>query len=153
MVQTIHKKFIAALSVAAICVTAIGAGPARAGDYDTERALAAILGLAVIGAIIADNKRDDRAVTRNRPYRVEPRPLPRRAHRANVLPEQCLRRIETDTGRTARILGQRCMQRHYAYTDSLPDRCERRVYSANGKLRRGWSARCLNRQGYQLSRR
>ena len=71
MANQLHKKFIGGVAAAAIAITSISAATtAQAGDRDTEKALAALLGLAVIGAVIADKKKDDRAVTSTRDGRV-----------------------------------------------------------------------------------
>lgn len=157
MARAIHKTIIAGVSAAAILLTALGAGPARAGDRDTERALAALVGLAVLGAIIADRRDDDRksqAVTRNRPHHgIEPRPLPRRAQR-HLLPRDCLRVVRTDHGHRERVFGGRCLRQSYAFADSLPRRCAQNLHGGRGHGRATvWNARCLQREGYRLSRR
>lgn len=163
------RKFIAAIVGAALTITAIGSAPARA-DEDLARALAAIVGIAIVGKVISDNRSDDKkksTVTRNRntthhstrPYynrsdnwirRVEPRPLPRRVER-RLLPGDCLRSFNTRDGRY-RIFGKRCLQRNYQHVRSLPRSCEVSFRTGNQK-RHGYGARCLHRKGYQLARR
>jgi hypothetical protein len=164
-----NRKFISVIAAVSIGVTSLIAAPARAGQYDTERAIAALLGLAVIGAIVADDRKDRRkrndAVTRHsnqgvhdglrnghirRTPTLEARPLPNRVSR-KLLPQRCLRSFETDRGR-ARVFGARCMDRHYDFVRDLPARCERRIRTDRG-VRYGYSARCLDRYGYQLARR
>ena len=54
-----YRKFIATITAASIALTAAGASPVFAGDRDTQRAIAALLGLAAVGIIIADNKKRD----------------------------------------------------------------------------------------------
>lgn len=164
------RKFIAAIVGAALTITAIGSAPARA-DEDLARALAAIVGIAIVGKVISDKLDDDdkkkSTVTRNRntthhstrPYynrsdnwirRVEPRPLPRRVER-RLLPGECLRSFNTRDGRY-RIFGKQCLKRNYGYVKSLPRACEVKFRTGN-KNRRGYGARCLRREGYQLARR
>lgn len=167
MPAKINKRFISAIAALSIGLTSLVAAPARAGQYDTERALAALLGLAVIGAIVAedrkDRRRDDNVSRRNtrvhdglrdgqlrRQPSLEPRPLPSRVNR-KLLPQRCLRSFDTDRGQ-ARVFGARCLDRHYSYSNNLPQRCERRVRTDRG-VRYGYGARCLSKFGYQMARR
>lgn len=94
------RKFISTLCAAAVALTAISSTPAQADNNDDlARALAAVLGVAIIGKIIHDkNDRDDRKVTRRhqpepvyrthkkkqvtrQEHRLQPRDLPRRVER------------------------------------------------------------------------
>ncbi|WP_227269904.1 hypothetical protein [Roseobacter weihaiensis] len=163
------RRFIAIVVGAAVAVTAIGNAPARADD-DVARALAAIVGLAVVGKVISDRLEDDNygdVITRRydnrdiyaapslrRPdsmiRRVDPRPLPRRVAK-RLLPGHCLRSFDTRDGRY-RIFGKRCLERNYDYTRSLPRACKV-SFRANQKKRHGYDARCLRHEGYQLARR
>lgn len=52
-----HRKFIALVAATSIAITALGALPAAAGERDTARAIAAIVGLAVIGKVIHDRNK------------------------------------------------------------------------------------------------
>ena len=96
-----HRQFITTIAAASIAITGFSAAPARAGDQDVGAALAAILGLAIVGAVIKD-KHDNRKarqqvhppqhvapVTRHKP---QVKPLPSRASRSgpglwSALPE------------------------------------------------------------------
>lgn len=159
----LHKKFIAGVAAAAILVTGVGASQARAGDYTAERALAALLGLAVIGAIVTDRNDDDRRKVSRRPVTrdrtvtydthgvLEPRPLPRRVKARRNLPEKCLRPVRSDRGRY-HVLGKKCLTRNYRFVDSLPRSCERRIKTRHG-IRLGWGARCLRERGYRIVNR
>ena len=153
MVLRIQKRFIAVVAAVAISVTGITAAPARAGNDDAGKALAALLGLAIVGAIIADQRNDRKDTKKTVIKPVHPplisRPLPKRVNR-KLLPQDCLRSFHTDRGK-ARIFGQRCLQRNYQYVNSLPHDCHRSVYTDRG-WRQGYGARCLNRYGYQLAR-
>lgn len=157
MPRPFHRTFIAGVAAAAVLITAIGTSQASAGNRDTERALAALLGLAVIGAIIADRRNDDRnapVVTRNRQYHgISPRPLPRRAQR-HLLPRECLREVRTGRGYVRRVYGGRCMNQHYAYADSLPRHCARNLHGHRGVGHATvWGAYCLEQHGYRHSHR
>lgn len=149
MILRIQKRFIATIAAAAVAITGFTSAPARAGDDEAAAAIAALLGLAVIGAVIADKRKDKkerRVVTHPR----DPRPLPPRVGR-KLLPQQCLRSFRTDRGQR-RVFGQRCLHRHYDHVHSLPQRCHREFYTDRG-WRQGYGAKCLNRYGYQLARR
>lgn len=96
-----YRKFIATIAALSVAITAFGARPAAADEKEVLRTLAAIAGVAIVGKMIYDNKkeREEReTVTRRRaapvyeapryyptvskrphprPY-VNPRPAPRR---------------------------------------------------------------------------
>lgn len=174
-----HRKFIATIAATAIAITAIGSTPAVADEYDNGRLLAAILGLAVVGKIIHDNKKDknrsnydyrhEPRVIHKEPvqrHRIEPRPLPRRVERQHdyverrhnqrradrkLLPGQCFRTFDTWDGRV-RMFGRKCLQNNYRFADRLPRHCLTAVRTDRGK-RRGYEARCLRREGYRLAHR
>lgn len=160
-----HQKFIGTIAAISIIITGFAAAPARANDQNLNGALAALLGIAVVGAIIHEKKKDKKRsraqVVHKEPQKktydartqtrhIKPRPLPRRLS-ARLLPGQCLRSYETTRG-AMRIFGQRCLEQNYKFTHSLPQHCERRVRTDRG-MRFGYAARCLNRQGYELARR
>lgn len=162
-----YRKFIGTIAAAAIAITALGTTPVRADEYDRNRAIAALLGLAVVGAIIHKNKRDDRAEhDRVQPHRrtvqpdarphrrrvqpgVNPRPIPRRVNR-RLLPGNCLRSYETRRG-TYRGFGQRCMQNNYRFVHDLPNHCLIKLKTRDGR-RNAYEARCLRNAGYRLAR-
>ncbi|MFL4469605.1 hypothetical protein ACERZ8_06895 [Tateyamaria armeniaca] len=163
MTLRIHRQFIATIAAVAIAITGFSAAPARAGDDELAAALAVILGLAVVGTAI--NKRNDekkarqqvhnphakpRHIQRKHGY-VQPRPLPRQVNR-KLLPQRCLYNLQTQNGRNIQGFGQRCLNRHYHFTNSLPQQCGRRVWTRNG-TGYAYAARCLNKHGYQLARR
>ena len=174
MTYLTYRQFIAAVITAAIVITGFSAAPARAGQNDLAKALAALAGLAVLGAVIKTVRDDDkkarpqREVRRTEPVHrfgldernprhgrfehreVKPRPLPRRVHR-KLLPQQCLHSV-ADKGRRLRVFGQRCLERHYMHVKKLPRKCERR-YSFERATHRGYDARCLSGKGYKLARR
>lgn len=179
-IDLMSRKFIATIVAASIAVTGFGAAPARADDDDVRRALAAILGLAVVGAIIHESKKDDHVVTRHKPRTVynpprprhahpkprprhaapaprhiQPKPLPRhiRPHHTNklVLPAKCFRSYDTRRG-TYRGFGKRCLNQSYRFVSSLPQRCLFTFRTAKGRAN-GYEARCLRNAGYRLARR
>ena len=138
-----YSKFIATVAAASILITGFSAAPARANQDDVGRALAALLGIAIVGAVIHENKK-------NKKQRAHVKPAPRHVSQ-HLLPGRCLRTFETRRG-TARIFGQRCLERHYGFTHRLPQHCERRVWTDRGS-RSGFGANCLRKQGYKLVRR
>lgn len=157
------RTFISLIAGAAIAVTA-GTAPARADTDDAAAALAAILGLAIVGKVIHDRNKDRHSapapthhvapkhITRNHvPHHVQPRPLPERAKRHKVLPQACFRTFQTRHGQQVRGFGSRCLSRNYQYAHRLPDHCATRVQTRKGW---GWAyrARCLRDGGYTLAR-
>ncbi len=155
------RQAIATCIAAAIALVGVTAAPAHADQDDVAKALAALLGIAIIGKIIHDRKdRDDDVVTRRnlddrvlRPHRhvdpIHPRPLPRRVDR-KLLPQQCFRSFDTYQGRVL-MFGRDCLQKHYVFANRLPRECRQRIKTYRGK-RVGYEARCLRDNGYQLAR-
>lgn len=158
--RSLHRKFIALVAGLSIAITGLSVAPAAADQDDTARALAAILGLAIVGAAIHNSRKDDDRVTRHDSYRpdyrpdhrpVRPRPLPPRADNRKLLPQACLRTFQTRQG-NINGFGDRCLSKNYRYSNSLPRACEVRFRNRNG-YGLGYDARCLRHQGYQLARR
>lgn len=65
-----YRKFIATVTAASIALTALGALPARAGEHDAARAIAAILGIAVVGKIIHDRNNRRKEAAHDSPDKV-----------------------------------------------------------------------------------
>ena len=153
-----HRQFIAVITATSIAITAFAAQPARAGDEDVARALAAIAGIAILGAAIKSSrdKDKDRAVQHSYPAKpkvhrhVQPRPLPKRVNR-KLLPQHCLHNFRDRHG-SFPAFGRNCLSKNYAFTNSLPQRCARSV-RANRGHHTVYGARCLSRNGFQLARR
>ena len=167
--RSLHRKFIALVAGLSIAITGLSAVPAAADQDDTARALAAILGLAIVGAVIHDSRKDDN-VTRydnHRPYDrpgyrphdrpgyhplpPRPRPLPPRADNRKLLPQACLRTFQTRQGKINGF-GGKCLSGNYRYTNSLPEACALRFRDQYG-FGKGYDAQCLRQRGYQLARR
>ena len=159
------RKFIATVVSAAITVAVIGNAPARADD-SLARALAAIVGVAVVGAVIQNQLEDDRnekRASKNRSgvrpahlhhrdrviNRAQQRKTPHRANRW-LLPGDCLRSFNTGYARY-RVFGKRCLEQTWGATGQLPNACKVK-FRSNSKNRVGYGARCLRRAGYQLAR-
>ncbi|MBM1693779.1 hypothetical protein [Sulfitobacter geojensis] len=173
-----YRKFIATVTAASIALTTLGALPAVAGDRQTVNAVAALLGLAVVGKIIHDrnDKKKQASHHQHKPVHREPaykkpvhkkpvqrqpayqpprydqpkpRPLPDRVSRKN-LPQQCLRQVKTHRGHV-RMFASRCLQRNYRFAHRLPSQCNYTFNTGRGE-RRGYEARCLRQHGYRLAR-
>mmetsp|Transcript_27755 Transcript_27755/g.51668 ORF Transcript_27755/g.51668 Transcript_27755/m.51668 type:complete len:159 (-) Transcript_27755:106-582(-) len=157
MTHFASRHFIAAIAAAAISITGFSAAPARAGEDDLGKALAALAGLAVLGVVIKNSRDDKKAkphipgdrIGRDIRTGVHPRPLPPRVGH-KLLPQRCLRSVQGRDGRL-RVFGERCLERHYHYTHRLPERCGTRFRTDRG-VRYGYGARCLSRHGFQLAR-
>lgn len=165
MTHFTYRQFITAVVTAAIVITGFGAAPARAGQENVGKVIAALAGLAILGMLVRNAREDDddkagprvvdrrfgpddrlREEVRGGP---EPRPLPRRVTR-KLLPHQCLQSIDTRNGRS-RVFGQGCLERNYRHADKLPRKCIQKFRTDRGK-RTGYDARCLSRDGYALAR-
>jgi hypothetical protein len=161
-----YRRFIATIAAASLAITAMGAIPAYAGDRDTARALAAILGVAIVGKVIHDNNKKKRAYQQPAPVRhpprataprhnpprynhPQPRPLPRHVNR-KLLPQECFRSFETRQGKI-RMFGERCLQQNFRHANQLPQHCHYKFGTPDG-LRSGYEARCLRDAGYSLAR-
>ncbi len=174
-----YRTFITTIAAASIALTAFGAAPAFAGERENARAIAAILGIAAVGALIhKNNKKDKHRAETHRPAPVyqepvykkpkthtpkyaqpihdtpryqhpKPRPLPQRAHR-KLLPKQCFRAFETYRGKV-RMFGKRCLKRNFQFAHRLPRQCQYIFDTPRGD-RRGYEARCLREHGYRLAR-
>lgn len=160
------RKFIAAVVSAALLVTTIGNTPARA-DEDLAKLLAAVFGVAIVGAVInnkLDDDKDDRVTQRSSERdriirqatprgdvirRADPVTAQRRANRF-LLPGNCMRSFQARDGRY-RVFGKKCLKKNYAFNRDLPRACKVK-FRADGKKRDGYGARCLRRSGYQLAR-
>ncbi len=164
-----YRSFITTIAAASVALTTLGAAPAFADrDNDLAHALAAIAGIAVVGALIHENKKKRKKVRHDqrydpqntprvhRPHRlhvqphVDPRPLPRHVRR-NLLPQNCLRDFRTRHGKV-RMFPRRCLERNYSFINRLPDHCATRIKTDHGR-RVGWEAHCLRQAGYRLARR
>ncbi|MEP1522374.1 hypothetical protein [Ascidiaceihabitans sp.] len=151
-----HKKFISTVAAVSIALTAFSAAPARAGDDDVAKVLGALVGLAVLGAIINDKRHDAEAQHQPRPRVHNPRrpytnPAPRPLPRRFVLPNRCLRTVPLRNGKRINAFGQGCLNNHYRHVNSLPRHCARADRSKN-RVIHSYGARCLQKAGYKLAR-
>ncbi|ATF19881.1 hypothetical protein [Phaeobacter gallaeciensis] len=144
-----HRKFITLIVAAAIAVTGFSTAPARA-DEDVAKVLAGLAVLGIIGAIVKNNRDDDRQqVTRpHRPHR--PKPLPPRVARYD-LPAQCVRYFPRYS-QSRTLMGRGCLRKQYGFEHKLPRACQ--VTFWNGKRNRvGYRPDCLKNRGYRITRR
>jgi hypothetical protein len=105
-----HRRVITLISAAAIAITAIGATPARADEKDIAKALAIVLGAAVVGKVIHDRRKKEREEERARvvsrrtppPLHSVVRPRERVHHHRREIPQPVYeepRRPHVDTRR------------------------------------------------------
>ncbi|WP_300515252.1 hypothetical protein [Aliiroseovarius sp.] len=129
-----------------LALSPISATPAKA-NGNNDAWVAALLGLAIVGAIIDDNRGDR--------YRGRDLYRPDRPSR-KALPARCLQRFETRDG-TRRYFGARCLDRNYRFASRLPARCETQIRIRNrhgDRVRREvFNPRCLRREGYWVAGR
>ncbi|MEP3845818.1 MAG: hypothetical protein ABJM43_10820 [Paracoccaceae bacterium] len=153
-----HRQFIAVITATSIAITAFASQPARAGNDDVARTLAAIAGIAILGAAIKNShdKKKERVVQHSRPAKpkahrhVQPRPLPKRVNR-KLLPQHCLHNFRDRHG-SFPAFGRNCLSKNYGFANSLPQHCARSV-RANRGYHTVYGARCLSRNGFQIARR
>lgn len=140
------RTFIKSVLIAAVTVTGISlatASPAKAGNDDLAKFLFGATALIIIGKAISDS--DAKAAPVAKP---KPKPRPRYT---KALPGKCLRRHHTWDGRV-RMMGRKCLNKHYRFADRLPDSCRTRVHTDQG-VRRGFEMRCLRHKGYYIADR
>lgn len=160
------RRFIAGVLAAALTITAFAAAPARAADRDDiARFVGAATTLFILGKIIEQERRDDRAgavVHRPSPPRHEPRYEPRHEPRPHhnafqgghggprhmaPLPARCLR--DSPVAGTRYVMGVACLRQNYRGVDRLPAACRLEGY-VGGRWREGYSVRCLRGRGYTI---
>ena len=171
------RQFIAAIALTSLVATGFSAAPARAGEHDTARVLAGITAFLLIGKALNDHGDRKRAAaqghnnhnnghnnghwshnghshyghnnghTHNQPVRLDPKPVPPRV-RAKTLPKHCMRVVQGQR-KQVRMLGARCMQKNYRFTNQLPRACQVKVRTHRGK-RFGFKPGCLKGYGYRI---
>lgn len=144
------RKFIATIVATAVVVTGIAAAPAKANESDIAKLIFGAATLYVISRALKDDHPRVSTTSSYRPAPVEPRPLPRRAHQSKRIPAQCLRYHETRKG-TVRMVGQKCVNRHYSQARRLPEVCHFKTRTFQG-MRQGYRPTCLRRNGFKLAR-
>jgi len=159
-----HRTFISLILAAALAVTGMTSTAAQASDKDVAKWIAGAVALGLIGAAIADERRDDRAVTRNRGYYNDNRAHGQRfkkkrrhghkSHRKNrydshALPGHCRRVVQTRRG-PLKGFGRHCLLNSYSNFNALPHRCAVRT---RGHGNRGviYGSYCLRQHGYRVS--
>lgn len=157
MKLVLPTRFIGTFTAIAIAATTFTAAPAYADNDRAARTVATLLGLAVVGKIIHDNRdRQGGHVTVTNPGRnlghgtVSPRPRSQGVHRA-ALPARCLRSFQTRGGEV-RMFGRRCLEQNYRAVNRLPQSCAQHIRTDRG-TRSGFGARCLRRNGFRISQR
>ncbi|PCH66490.1 MAG: hypothetical protein COC12_12995 [Rhodobacteraceae bacterium] len=159
-----HRKFITLVLSAALAIAGLSAAPARAGN-DTAKLFAGLAALALIGAAIQSNKRNQYVVSRNPPY-TPPVTVTRPIHTPHTsyyskppaprinrldLPGGCLR-AKSVNGRQRNLFGNRCLETAYAFNGTLPRAC-RLGYWNGANSRIGYEPQCLREYGYRFTRR
>lgn len=144
-----------------IAMSPISATPARAGNDDLARALAALALLGIAGAATAGDRDSRVTIGRQRHSSVQQyRPLlrkyrpsarHRRAHAVRALPARCLRHVRTRRG-VWPVFGARCLSRTNVATARLPRRCIERI-RFRGRDHAVFDARCLSHSGWAVARR
>ena len=142
--HSITKTLSAGVLSLTLALTALSPTTAAAQVSD-EDAIAGILALLFIGAAVHHS--------RNSNDRLAPAVEPTRQPRNwRVLPEECLRSVDTRRGNSVRMFTQRCLTNNYNFTNRLPQECHVRVRTDNGQRRQGYSAQCMRNAGFRTNR-
>ncbi|MGB7262794.1 MAG: hypothetical protein WBC68_12050 [Albidovulum sp.] len=159
------RRFIAALTIAALTLGSAFATPASAlGDKD-RKALTLLLGAAAVGLLINEsNKKRNKAApvtkrydgyTNNNSDRGNKFGHRKRAHdnystakRRNVIPAQCVFPIRGAYGRRD-VVSERCL-RETGRARRLPDACAFNINDDWGR-RTVYGTRCLRQNGFEIA--
>lgn len=126
-------KLFSLLIAASVAVTGLGTAPAQAGDRDIARALAAVAGIAVVGAVIHEAQKDKRrARARHRAHQAKRH---HRTHRAKKHHRTHRAKKHNRRHRAHRhgVRDQRHIRRHH--------RAERRAHRRGHRGQHRYSAR------------
>lgn len=153
-----HRKFITLVLSAALAITGLGTGSARADD--TAEWIAGAAALAILGYAIVDQKNRDRhagttpyyqprAYGQSAPVVRQPTPYYRSS---KGLPPQCVVSGKLQ-GRKVHGLRRNCLKRFNVNLNALPRECAVKFRNPNtGKRHVIYGGRCLRQQGYRLAR-
>ena len=140
------KSFIASVLSIAIILTGATAPRAHAMDEDAIAALLfGVTALAVIGAVVADNKKSKPTPVVSKPV---VKPKPKKTHKT-WLPSHCAKRFETRKGRVIQGYSQRCLLRAQYPAYRLPEQCYFKRKGQNGRIA-GYKIQCLSKNGYKV---
>ena len=150
-----YRKFIATIAALSVAITAFGARDAAADEKEVLRTLAAIAGVAIVGKMIYDNKKDREereTVTRRRaaPVYEAPRYYPTVSERPRLRPyvdrrPQPRRTARTSPKREVRPLPERVDRK------LLPQQCFRSFNGEDGKVMM-FGEPCLEKNYAQVDR-
>lgn len=161
--SSFSRTMIMPVLVAALSLNPMSSSPALAGSKNNDDVgafIAALLGLAVVGTIIAKSNDDDRSKPRAGKPKHPPRPQKpgrhviddRQLHSKYRLPNKCLRKFQTQFGKK-RYWGRGCLRKRYDHLKSLPKSCQDTVVVKNNNgvwvPRKVYHPRCLKEAGYR----
>ncbi|WP_439123691.1 hypothetical protein [Marivita sp.] len=167
------RKFIAVVLAVSTTIAAFSAAPARAASEDDIAKLLAgaatvfIIGKAIQSSRDNDRKEKSKTITHYKPHhqsgqkpkssvKVHQKPIPKvvprdvRPRHRDVLPSQCVRRIQG--GHVNRVVMSRCLSRNNISARSLPKACRMKVETRRGATH-AYALPCLRHRGYTLARR
>lgn len=181
MRRPFSSRFLGMLAAGAVAFTTLTAVPVYADDARTARVLATILGIAIVGKIIHDDRKDKKEKQQKKGHKPKIQ-QPAQSHRHGNLTHRHDRgRLEHDHGYAkpdprplpqrvdrkvlpkncfrsyqtydgpAYMFGRHCLERSYEFVNRLPQTCAQRIRTPDGN-HRGYDARCLRRNGYSLAR-
>ena len=142
------KRMIALTAAAALALTAATATPAAAWGKNEQKALGAIVGLAIIGTILNEASKGNSRPAPPPTYR--PAPPPRWEDRTTWLPGSCLREVRLSSGKRD-VVSAQCLHDE-GVTARLPQSCAFEIRTDWGK-QKVYGASCLADNGFRVSRR
>lgn len=123
-------------------------------NQDVATFIAALFGLAALGAILSDDDEDKKYT--HRPKRVhKPKVQKPKRPKFKRLPSQCLRRHNTQFGKV-RYWGEYCLRQNGVRVANLPRQCANSAVVRNQKgkyvARKVYEPSCMRANGYRKTR-
>lgn len=144
------KRMIALTAAAALALTAVTATPAAAWGKSEQKALGAIVGLAILGTILNEASKGNARPAPPPTYRPAPPSPPRWEDRTTWLPGSCLREVRLSSGKHD-VLSAQCL-RDEGVTARLPSSCSFEIRTDWG-TQKVYGTACLADNGFRVSRR
>lgn len=156
------KKFIAAITAATFCITAINAAPAQADGQDIAKVVVGSAFLLLLGKAIHDNNTAPAPHPAPQPapatVHPHPHPHPQPVHpvhpvrpvtptkHTRFLPTACLRKYDTSDG-PQKYVSPNCLVKKHYLSHNLPRSCQTKVWTNHG-VQNLYSPRCLRTKGF-----
>lgn len=154
------KTLIAGITALSLTIAPVQVAAEGMSERQVGQLLFGLVAAGIIGKVISDSNRRDRAApvpVQDRQRHVaplrqqQPTGRNRQTQARNVVPSACLRSYDTQRGQQ-QIFGARCLERNFEYARHLPDQCLIRLRTYDGP-QQGYTPGCLRDNGYRTDRR